>query len=146
MQTTITADITAPPHHVLEIVSDLATYPRWLSVVSEAAPTEAIDTEPSPIWIITLRAKVGPFARSKRLRMARLGITDTEAVFERAEIDGREHSTWRMVSSVAEGPAGSLLSMDLSYDGSMWSGPLEAILQSEASDAGPRLSELARQR
>ena len=43
-----------------------------------------------PAWEVELRARVGPFARSKRLRMALTEmVTDRLVVFERAEIDGR---------------------------------------------------------
>lgn len=143
MQTTITADISAPPERLHSIVSDLGTYSSWLGIVADVETTESVDGDPGPAWLVTLRAKIGPFARSKRLRMTRTSLTDDIVVFERREIDERDHSNWKLTSTVSEGEAGSHLAMDLSYDGRLWDTPLEVLLQSEAADASERLDAYA---
>src|SRR5262245_16736749 len=73
-------------------LDDLATYPSWLSIVSRAEPDGA--GEPS-VWTVDLRGRLGPLARSKRLRMVRT-IDDgpRHCRFERRELDGRDHSSW----------------------------------------------------
>lgn len=143
MHRTITADIDAPPQRVFDIVSDLETYAEWLDVVDSAEPAPADSTDAGPAWFVTIKAKIGPFARSKRLRMVRTEQTETSARFERHELDGREHSAWTMESVVAEGPRGSTVSMELSYDGGLWDGPLDAILGSVAGGAGDQLAAYA---
>ncbi len=137
------ADVAADPERVLEIVSDLATYPEWLELVSAADRAPGETTDAGPAWFITLKAKVGPFSRSKRLRMVRTNQDDTSVRFERFEVDRRDHSAWVMESVVSEGPEGSVVSMELTYDGKLFTGPLETILGSVAGDAGPRLSDYA---
>lgn len=163
VETSIIATVAAPPARVIPIVTDLGTYPEWLSLVTEAELVEPVDGEDGPVWSLTLRAKVGPFARSKRLRMARTERSERGAVFTRAEVDGRDHATWRMTTSVAPSPSAgstdfsnstdspdstdssnSTVTTELFYDGSLWSGPLEAILRSEAELAEERLGELVR--
>lgn len=143
METSIIASIAAPPEQVTPVVTDLATYPQWLSLVTDATPADPADGDAGPAWSLTLRAKVGPFARSKRLRMVRTEERPDGAVFTRAEVDGRDHATWRMTATVAPAPsAGSTVTTELFYDGALWSGPLEAILRAEAELAEERLGEL----
>lgn len=48
-----------------------------------------------------------------------------------------------MASTVAEGPQGAVVTMELSYDGKLFTGPLEAILDSATDDAGTKLSAYA---
>ncbi len=143
MHRTITAEITASPERVFEIVSDLETYSEWLDLVTISEPAPADSTDPGPAWFVTIRAKVGPFARSKRLRMVRTELTDSTARFERHELDGREHSAWVMASKVDEGRAGASVSMELSYDGGLMDGPIEKILGGVVDGAGDKLSDYA---
>ena len=85
---------------VLSHVAELDRYPRWMPLVHAA---ERITGVEPPTWSVELRAKVGPFARSKRLRMQRTffdsetkaGGNSHRVVFERREDDGRQHATWR---------------------------------------------------
>ena len=150
MQQTITADIDALPSRLFPVVADLATYPHWLDLVTKVDPD-------GDAWFVTLRAKVGPFARSKRLRMVRTVHHEPTTVrFERLEQDGRNHSPWVMdatisalTSSAGPSPArpsparrtGSHVVIVLSYGGRLWSGPLEAVLGSQVSDGVPRLQQ-----
>ena len=51
-------------------VDELHDYPAWMSLVHRAEPLGA-DGDGRPMWQVELRARVGPLARSKRLRMVR---------------------------------------------------------------------------
>jgi hypothetical protein len=64
--------------------------------VQEVSPTDDRRT-----WEVELQAQVGPFARSKRLRMVRV-VHDPgrRVVFERDEIDGRRHSPWILAATL----------------------------------------------
>ena len=156
-------------------VEDLDIYPQWMRLVHavEREPVPHDDafgdslgggaphgdaeetgrSEPPPAWNVELQAQVGPFARSKRLRMVRaLHEPPHRVVFERAEIDGRSHSRWVLRAIVSDddgtgsptlegstAPEGSTaLTMELDYGGGLWTG---AILQRVLDDAVRRGSE-----
>ena len=98
---------------VLAHVDDLAAYPQWMSLVHSA--TRVADA-PESTWNVELRASVGPFARSKRLRLVRTAYDHGDAtlgtthggdvrriVFERRETDGRTHAMWRLTVVVTGG-------------------------------------------
>lgn len=128
----------ATPSTLYAVVADLATYPGWLELVTTAEPDTTGDPD---AWLVTLRASVGPFARSKQLRMVR-SVADGAAVrFERQELDGRDHADWIMSASVApngadtEHPSGSTVTIELTYDGQLWSGRLDAVLDREINKA-----------
>ncbi len=139
----------AHPDELFEVVGDLGTYPHWLDLVAAAEP----DGEPEA-WSVTLRARVGPLARSKRLRMVRTRYGDGQVRFERREIDGRHHSDWVLTATVTascgtdgpgtdgpgtDRPMRSEVLIDLSYAGSLWSGLLDGILDATAESATTRL-------
>ena len=95
---------------------------------------------------MTLRAKVGPFARSKRLRMVRtIHQPCSHARFERMELDGREHSAWMLEAKISEADNGSKVAMMLSYSGHLWSGILDAVLAVQVSKATKNLQRLSSQ-
>ena len=54
------------PDDVFAVVDDLDDYPAWMPLVHRAVPAPG-----AAAWDVELRATVGPFARSKRLRMVR---------------------------------------------------------------------------
>ncbi len=122
-------------------VEDLVLYPQWMPMVHtvEAADPDTDDPE-RPAWNVELQAQVGPFARSKRLRMNRtVHRPPHEVVFGRAEIDGRSHSPWvlRAVISPADDaspldPISTDLTMELHYGGGLWTGAaLQRVLDDE---------------
>ncbi|MGA0118206.1 MAG: SRPBCC family protein [Ilumatobacteraceae bacterium] len=118
------------PDVVRPFVSDLAKYPEWMPLVHSAVAKD------DDAWDVELRAKVGVFARSKRLRMRRTLNSDDLFVFERDENDGRRHSPWLMRVSLIPTPNGCIVSIDLSYGGNLWSaGVLDRVLASQV-DAG----------
>lgn len=100
----VTAELEAPctPEELFVWVEDLGRYPSWLDIVVRAEPVEPHDGDSGPAWSVDLRGRLGPFARSKRLRMVRTRHEPPhEVAFERAELDGRQHSQWTLLASVA---------------------------------------------
>ena len=141
----LTADLQAPcrAEELFAWVDDLGRYPMWLGIVERAEPQPADGDELA--WTVDLRGKVGPLARSKRLRMVRTERTEpTRAVFERRETDGRDHSTWRLEADVTvlDGGSASALSMRLHYGGGLWGPVLERLLVDEVDRSRDRLIAL----
>jgi ribosome-associated toxin RatA of RatAB toxin-antitoxin module len=128
-------DLPASAARAFALVEDLERYPSWMGLVHEAtvAPASATDPDGAPAWIIELQAQVGPFARSKRLRMVRTAHEPTRLVrFERNEIDGRSHAAWTLQADLVEvGSEAVRLTMTLTYGGSLWTG---AVLQRVLDD------------
>jgi len=149
----INADLNAacPPAGLVRWVDDLTVYPRWMGLVHRAEPLNS-DALGRPTWNIELRARLGPFARSKRLTMVRTEYANIaqaghaenwRVVFERAEPDGRKHSVWRLSVQLAAVSAGSRLDMNLHYGGGMWVGGLvERALEDEIAASRERLLTL----
>ncbi len=115
---------------VRPFVEDLAAYPTWMPMVHDVV---AVD---DGAWSVELRAKVGVFARSKKLRMRRTMNEENIIVFERDEDDNRQHSPWVMRVSLSPSAMGTNVTIDLSYGGSLWTaGILDRVLASQV-DAG----------
>ncbi len=135
----ISRSLTAPcePVELFGWVEDLTRYPQWMRLIHDVQP--AVDLDGVEAWQVELRAQVGPFARSKVLRMVRTEHDEPHRVtFERREVDGRQHSSWTLRATVAPVVDGSTLTMELRYGGSLWSG---AVLQRVLDDAVRRGSE-----
>ncbi len=146
MHQSFKVNTSSSPKRLFEVLSDLSQYPNWLDLVDEADRVGSADDPPA--WNVTLRAKLGPFARSKKLRMVRTIAEDaTHVRFERSEVDDREHSPWVMDAQIVAGesPDTSSATIELSYGGELWSKALEAVLMSQVDDAEPRLRALAEQ-
>jgi hypothetical protein len=135
-----TMEAPCPPEALRPWVEDLDRYPSWLTIVERAEQLH--DAGPQPAWRVDLRGRVGPLARSKRLRMVRTRCADGEVVFERTELDGRHHAPWVMAASVRPTPAGSHLTVRLHYGGALWGPVLERLLRDEIESATPRLLAL----
>jgi len=132
---TISATVGAAPAATMEALADLATYPAWLTLVADAEP-DGPDT-----WLITLRARLGPLARSKRLRMVRTELLEHTVRFERTETDGRNHAEWVLTASLEPmTDSTSEVKVHLHYGGALWSAPLEIVLASFEGSAAERLS------
>lgn len=132
----VVADVETPqpPAAVWAVVSDLGTYPRWLDIVARA---EAAD---DGSWTVDLRGRLGPFARTKRLRMVRTTADEpTLVVFGREERDGRDHSPWVLRAELAPSGAGTRLTMHLHYGGSLFGPVLERLLGDTIERSRPRL-------
>ncbi|MFA5775416.1 MAG: SRPBCC family protein [Ilumatobacteraceae bacterium] len=120
-------------------VAELSTYPQWLDIVHsvEVLPEE-VD---SPAWQVELRARVGPFARSKRLRMVRTKFESPQVVvFERRENDGKQHSEWVLRATINPSTTGSTLNMHLHYGGLLFTGGvMERLLADQIRQGSDRL-------
>lgn len=142
----LTADLVAEcgPDELFAWVADLSTYPRWLGIVERAEPLDDVDRADAPSsWTVDLAARVGPFSRSKRLRMERIELDEpTRVVFERRELDGREHGLWRLEAQVDGDASQSRLRMHLHYGGRLWGPVLEPILSEEIERSRARLRDL----
>lgn len=148
----IEARLTTPaaPSRVLALVDDLGVYPQWMPLVHRAEPVVGV----ADAWNVELRAKVGPFARSKKLRMVRSAYEHTEGaergdvariVFERRETDQRQHAMWRLTATVTAANSavgGAELVMRLHYDGRLFVSVVEAILRQNIDAGRVRLAEL----
>jgi uncharacterized protein YndB with AHSA1/START domain len=142
----VTADLMAPcpPERLFRWVDDLGHYPEWLDIVPRAVALEAHQGDPGPAWSVDLRGRLGPFARSKRLRMVRtVHEAPARVRFERLEHDGRRHSPWVLEADVApERGDGSRLTMHLHYGGSLVGPLVERLLADEIRQSKPRLLAL----
>lgn len=143
MDTSATVSVAASPEQVYAAVADLVGYPSWSGIVHSVEPSAPTGAG-EPAWIVDLRAGVGPFTRSKRLRMVRVVDEEpTRCVVERHEDDGRDHSMWRLTCDVADSGDSTTLRMHLHYGGRLWTGGvLERILDQEVTDAARRLQSL----
>jgi Polyketide cyclase / dehydrase and lipid transport len=129
-----------PPGDLFAWVDDLERYPDWLDIVPRAEPAAPADGDGGPAWVVDLRGRLGPLARSKRLRMVRRDHQPPgHVVFERRELDGRRHSAWVLRASVEPLPGGSRLTMHLHYGGGLWGPVLERLLADEIEQSRPRL-------
>ena len=120
----------APIERVVPHLEDLSGYPQWMPMIHSISRD---DEGGETAWSVELRAKVGPFARSKRLRMVRTvdeKSTDSAAfVFERRERGGAAHSVWRMRVDVASRGESTDVTIDLEYGGALWTaGVLDRVL------------------
>lgn len=132
----VTADLDAPhpPDRVFALVEALDRYPEWLDIVPRVAAADG------DAWLVDLRGRLGPFARSKRLRMVRTRHTPPRAVrFERDERDGRSHSPWVLDATVEPRGDGSRLTMQLHYGGGLFGPVMERLLREEIERSRPRL-------
>ena len=133
MQIERDAMVPGPRDRVFALVDDLAEYPAWMDLVHDVE--EVPSTNDDRTWNVELQAQVGPFARSKRLRMVRtLHEPEQRVVFERAEVDGRRHSPWILGATLhpdVSGVGELRLTMTLTYGGNLWTG---AVLQRVLDD------------
>ncbi|MDE0804320.1 MAG: SRPBCC family protein [Acidimicrobiales bacterium] len=143
MDLTATLDAECTPEALFGWVGTLDTYDRWLEIVPRTEPAPAAPGDPGPAWFVTLRGRLGPLARSKRLRMVRTSEQAPDrAVFERRETDGREHSAWVLTATVTNDGPTSTLTMDLHYGGSLWVPLLDRLLTNEIEASRERLRAL----
>lgn len=138
----VVASLEAPcaPLVLFPWVDDLARYPEWLDIVPRAVAADPHPDDVGPAWSVDLRGRLGPFARSKRLRMVRtVQEADHHARFERVEHDGRDHSSWVLDAAIATAGEGSTLTMCLHYGGRLWMPALDRLLAEEIEHSRPRL-------
>jgi uncharacterized protein YndB with AHSA1/START domain len=138
----VTATVEAPVgvEKLFAAVADLATYPQWLNIVHQVT-VEPVGSDGKSAWLVELRGKVGPFARSKRLRMVQSVCESPNiVVFERRETDERKHSPWVLTARVGTTGVGSNLTVDLHYGGTLFTGGvLERLLADQIVQGSERL-------
>jgi hypothetical protein len=140
MLVTVTQTAPCSTGALFACVDDLARYPDWLSIAYRVDTAPALDGDPGPAWVVDLRARIGPLARSKRLRMVRVEHVEGRlVVFERKEADRRHHAGWRLRSEVQPEAAAAQLTMRLEYDGSLWGPLVDRLLRDEIDKSRPRL-------
>jgi len=142
---TAEVDTSAPAPQLFGWIDDLGRYPDWLTLVARAQPAEAHRDDIGPAWSVDLRARLGPLARAKRLRMVRTTHDPSRlVVFERREHDARNHSPWVLRAEVAETTGGgSRLVMRLHYGGGLFGPVVERLLRDEIDRSRPRLAALS---
>lgn len=146
----VSASVEAPCDQatLFSLIDELTDYPRWMPLAHQVQHTAA-DGDGRPAWNVELRARVGPFARSKRLRMVRTRHEPAAATarFERAENDGRRHSPWVLEAHVVSVGSGSRLDMHLHYGGALWTGGvMERVLADQIVAGRQRLLEMVSER
>jgi hypothetical protein len=139
MDLTATLDAACSLEQLRDWVGDLSRYPDWLTIVPRADLEEV--SEPRA-WAVELRAKVGPIARSKRLRMIRTIDEPGHIRFEREEVDGRSHSSWVLDAQLESIEIGTRLTMGLHYGGSFGAGLFERLLADEIESSKQTLRSL----
>jgi len=163
MRQTVGVDLTADfdadcePAVLFGHVADLGSYPGWFDVVHKAQAEQGIrlpldldlsvsDEHSESVgasWVVDLRGRLGPMARSKRLRMVRTVYEpDSHVRFERQELDGRNHAPWVLDANVERVDGGSRLTVALHYGGHFGGALLRRMLLEEISRARPRLAAL----
>jgi Polyketide cyclase / dehydrase and lipid transport len=144
MKATITETIPgAGPDALFEQIATLDRYPPWMRLVHKVSPLPPDDRD-RLAWWVELRARVGPFTRSKQLRMVRTRFVPNELVkFERIQPDDRDHAEWILTGEVNATHGGSELTMHLEYTGELWSmRVLGKILDDEVRRSTAALSRL----
>jgi uncharacterized protein YndB with AHSA1/START domain len=143
MDVVASLDAPYPIEAVFAAVEELDRYPAWLDIVPRAVGAGARGDDAGPAWTVDLRGRLGPFARSKRLRMVRTEHTaPTHVRFERVEHDGKRHSAWILTADDEATDTGSRLTMRLHYGGSLFGAVLEPVLADEIERSKPRLLAL----
>jgi Polyketide cyclase / dehydrase and lipid transport len=136
----ILEDVT--PSDVFPHLATLDRYPSWMRLVHRVDPVEP--DEGRPAWWVELRARVGPFTRSKQLRMVRTAHEPDHRVrYERVQFDERDHAAWVMTASTDAVDTGTRVFVELEYGGSLWTGGLlERVLEEEVRRGRESLRQL----
>lgn len=138
MDVTLGAKIDAPPAAVMAEIEDLSSYPEWHGMVNKVEPD-------GDGWLVDLGARVGPFTKSKRVRLERAPAeagAPGQVRFVRAEQDGKDHGHWELEGTVepATGAGPCMLRFRLAYDGtSPLASMLEPFLKAETHRSADRL-------
>tara|TARA_B100000953_G_C18001674_1_gene415320 strand:+ start:1067 stop:1519 length:453 start_codon:yes stop_codon:yes gene_type:complete len=135
MKQVIEVDLDSSSEKIFNVLNNLEAYENLLGFVD---CVEALEPEAGiPCWLVTLRAKVGPFSRLKKLRMARTEEKRPEVVrFSRREIDDKNHSDWELLIHLEDqGDNRCSVYVEVSYSGRFWSGPLQSVFNSHVDTA-----------
>ena len=116
------------------VLSDLKNYEDWLDFVESVEPLESAANS---VWMIVLKAQLGPFSRMKKLRMVRVESSpNTSIKFQRVEISGKDASDWVIdVTFEQVGSDSSEITFAVSYSGKLWSRALETAFDTYVEKA-----------
>lgn len=140
MKTSVSVSLRSSVERVFDFLCDLTSYSEIIPFVHEVVPSVASGDR---VWDVELRAKVGPFARSKKLRMKRSICEPHErVVFVRDESDGRDHADWTLTIDTNGTQSNCNLEITLEYGGRLWTaGVMERILHENIEEGTRRLTE-----
>ena len=138
MQRTETVTVQTDIEHSFSVLSDLSTYTQWLNFIDSVEPVESEDGR---VWMLVLKAQLGPFSRMKKLRMAKVSSEPHELIrFERKEISGRDASDWSIDINFKElDLITTEITFVVSYSGKLWTRTLETVFNTYVDQARTNL-------
>lgn len=138
MDVTLGAKMNAAPAAVLAEIEDLPGYPDWHGMVHAVEPD-------GDGWLVDLKGRLGPFTKTKRVRLVRVESTVPGQVrFVRKELDRTDYGGWELQGTVepATGDGPCTLRFRLLYDGSSpLTSMLEPVLRAETHRSADRLRQ-----
>tara|TARA_Y100001968_G_C19441946_1_gene763022 strand:- start:3384 stop:3842 length:459 start_codon:yes stop_codon:yes gene_type:complete len=134
MQRTETVTVQADIEHAFSVLSDLAIYTQWLNFIDSVEP---VGTEDDLVWMLVLKARLGPFSRMKKLRMAKVTSEPHKLIrFERKEISGKDAADWSIdVNLKGLGAMSTEIIFVVSYSGKFWNRTLETVFNTYVDQA-----------
>lgn len=134
MQRTETVTVQTDIEHSFSVLSDLSTYTQWLNFIESVEPVESKDGR---VWMLVLKAQLGPFSRMKRLRMAKVSSEPHKFIrFERKEISGRDASDWSIDVKFKQLDLETTeITFVVSYSGKFWTRTLETVFNTYVDQA-----------
>ena len=134
MRRTETVTVQAEIEHAYSVLSELTTYTEWLNFIDSVEPVESED---DLVWMLVLKAQLGPFSRMKKLRMARVTSEPRKLIrFERKEISGRDASDWSIDINFKELDLKTTeIAFVVSYSGKFWTRTLETVFNTYVDQA-----------
>jgi hypothetical protein len=107
----------------------MTNYAMWLDFIDSVEP---IESEGDPVWVLVLKAQLGPFSRMKKLRMAKV-LSDHHRMirFRREEVSGKDVSDWSIDVIFEQLDLNvTQITFEVSYSGKLWSRALETAFNS----------------
>ena len=134
MRRTETVTVQAEIEHAYSVLSELTTYTEWLNFIDSVEPAESED---DLVWMLVLKAQLGPFSRMKKLRMARITSEPWKLIrFERKEISGRDASDWSIDVKFKQLDLETTeITFVVSYSGKFWTRTLETVFNTYVDQA-----------
>ena len=134
MRRTETVTVQAEIEHAYSVLSELTTYTEWLNFIDSVEPVESED---DLVWMLVLKAQLGPFSRMKKLRMARVTSEPWNLIrFERKEISGRDASDWSIDVKFKQLDLETTeITFVVSYSGKFWTRTLETVFNTYVDQA-----------
>ena len=134
MRRTETVTVQAEIEHAYSVLSELTTYTEWLNFIDSVELVESVD---DLVWMLVLKAQLGPFSRMKKLRMARVASEPRKLIrFERKEISGRDASDWSIDVKFKQLDLETTeLTFVVSYSGKFWTRTLETVFNTYVDQA-----------